>query len=832
MDSDDLRQRAEKIIQDDTLSNNNKVGEVSNLLHELQVYQIELELQNAELRAAQLKNQQLQRRYYTLYHFAPVGYVAVDKDGVITEANLRACEMLGRERKYVLGKPIMNYMMSDSLSDFLDVFDQAFKTPAIQELEVQLRKWIDGNSTPIHTKIHAQMLESEADVQTCLLTLTDISARVAAEQDLIKSEMRFRRAVMDAPQPLILHDAKGEIVLISRLWTDVTGYTLHTMPTVDALLSKLQYPITRHNPTEPDWILDGEIQQEYILKTQLGDELVWVFNHTNLGDLPDGQQISMTIATDITRRKQQERQLAQYNYELETLRGISLAIGSTLNLDDILNHFLNHIQVLVPYHSAQVILKTDTGFEDLKQIVDDLIDPSYLLDTSIFETTLHYEQLKTNLRVIILSDASQAKAWLTTQTTYGLNSWMLIPLVTQGELRGVIALGHLDRNFYTPHHHNLGEAAAQQIASAIANARVYEQIEATVAQRTQELQDNEQQLRAILESIPDTVLRVDPAGIILDAYVQATDDWLTVAQDIIDKSLVEVFSPDLIPWLTWAVEQVLQRATMLTHETQHTSTQLGNQDYEYRVLKATNHDVVIMIRNISLEKRLAQQKDRFIANAAHELRTPITILTTKSYLMQRQPEKMEKHLDAMQAVINHITRIVEDLLDISRINRRNMQFDFQEVDLVALSQQVLSYFRDYNSVKERGLVLSLDAPTEYHHRLDRNRIIQVLLNLLDNAVTYTNSGSVTVRLKPNGKQVQLNVEDTGGGIPQEYLKEIFEPFNRAHRQSTEKGTGLGLAITKEIIEAHGGEIGVTSILGQGTTFTIHLPIYDTDSLRS
>jgi PAS domain S-box-containing protein len=239
---------------------------------------------------------------------------------------------------------------------------------------------------------------------------------------------------------------------------------------------------------------------------------------------------------------------------------------------------------------------------------------------------------------------------------------------------------------------------------------------------------------------------------------------------------------------------------------------------------------VAVFRDFTRETEVDRMKGDFVSIVSHELRTPLT--SVKGYLdlvlmgAAGPPNKQqESFLKIARDNANRLHALVSDLLDISRIESGRMELDVQVVSIPELVEQVASGLR--KEFQDRGLTLTLDIPLDLPGILgDPDRISQILMNLLSNAYKYTNEGGAALKAEAVRGALQVTVEDTGVGIAQEDLQELFTPFFRAEdmavRQQT--GTGLGLSITRSLVEMHGGEIWVESSPGEGSKFSFTLPL--------
>jgi two-component system sensor histidine kinase CiaH len=223
---------------------------------------------------------------------------------------------------------------------------------------------------------------------------------------------------------------------------------------------------------------------------------------------------------------------------------------------------------------------------------------------------------------------------------------------------------------------------------------------------------------------------------------------------------------------------------------------------------------------------LQRQRD-FTADASHELRTPLTLVRGNAELLLRHPnEEIGDYQDVVQDIVDEsdrLGRLVGDLLTLARADAGQLPLTTAPVDLSALAAGLARDFEPVAAAK--GLSLAADIQPGVTVRGDADRLRQLGVILLDNAVRYTAAGSVAVRVATEGHDAVLTVSDSGPGIAAEHLPHLFERFYRtdAARSSAHGGTGLGLAIAKQITDLHGGAIAATSAVGHGSTFTVRLP---------
>ncbi|QRN93262.1 PAS domain S-box protein [Archangium violaceum] len=226
-----------------------------------------------------------------------------------------------------------------------------------------------------------------------------------------------------------------------------------------------------------------------------------------------------------------------------------------------------------------------------------------------------------------------------------------------------------------------------------------------------------------------------------------------------------------------------------------------------------------------------RMRDEFLSVASHELRTPLTSLNLLLHTLQRaastQPDTpftqlVHRNVETGRRQIQRLVRLVEDLLDVSRIAEGRLQPRLEEVDLVSITREVMSRLEPRAATA--GCTLELHAPRPVVGQWDRLRMEQVLMNLVDNALKYGPGRPVRVRVETRENKAVIRVRDEGLGIPPEHQARVFERFERAVSERHYGGLGLGLYISQQIVRAHGGSIRVESTPGVETTFTVELPL--------
>jgi two-component system phosphate regulon sensor histidine kinase PhoR len=237
-------------------------------------------------------------------------------------------------------------------------------------------------------------------------------------------------------------------------------------------------------------------------------------------------------------------------------------------------------------------------------------------------------------------------------------------------------------------------------------------------------------------------------------------------------------------------------------------------------------EMVLVLHDITSMKEVEKIKRDLVSSVSHELRTPLTSIKGFAETLEEEMEGKNRHyVEIIKRNTDRLINIVRDLLLLAQLEEKGAELQIEEVDLKALAEQTMRIFDA--QAKEKNLALRLESPADLPPvHADPFKIEQVLINLLDNAIKYTDKGEVSLALGRSDQDVTITVHDTGIGMPKEKLSRIFERFYVIDKSRSRKtgGTGLGLSIVKHITLLHGGEVSVESSPGAGSHFHIRLPI--------
>lgn len=354
----------------------------------------------------------------------------------------------------------------------------------------------------------------------------------------------------------------------------------------------------------------------------------------------------------------------------------------------------------------------------------------------------------------------------------------------------------------------------------------------TMAERLQhmikEISAERRKIEAIVSGMTDAVVATDKDGQII-LLNRAAEEMLRISRP---QGLGRM-ARDVLPGgrLSSMLEDATRRGRVTAEELPPGS--VGDRVVEAHGAPIRNDQgqaigAVAVLRDVTELRQSERLRRELTANVSHELRTPLTSIKGFAETLldgaMRDEETCRRFLTIIDSEADRLVKLVDDLLDLSRLESKRATLELKPVDLAELVPQAVDKLRPL--AESSGLVLHQAVPGHIVVAADADRLEQVLTNLIDNAIKYTPPGGrVEVRVQPTDGEVEVAVVDTGRGIRPEDLPHVFERFYRADRSRTRGsgGTGLGLAIAKHIVEAHGGRISVYSRLDEGTTFTFTLP---------
>ncbi len=545
------------------------------------------------------------------------------------------------------------------------------------------------------------------------------------------------------------------------------------------------------------------------------------------------------LRAEIAERQRAEAAEREQRQLAEALREATTIINSNLQLDNVLTRILETLNRVMPVELCSILLiengvahsAQSMGYEKhgQQQMIDNLLLP--------VNETANLRQMLTTRQPMVIPDTRNYPGWVDIQQDRWVRSTACAPIIVNEAVIGFLNIDNSQPNAFTQADAERLQAFANQVGIAIENARLYEsiqqhnrQLEARVAARTAELEQKRAELVAILNSIKE--------GVVGTIFVPGTHE---IAEMHINTTLIEMFGYSVDEWRTYKTlpDNVSQGKFEEDLPTAHDT---ADEKGVYEIIRQaqrkdkSSFEVAITVtsicnsagqqigrvtvyRNVSQERELQARQARFVAAAAHELRSPLTAFKTRLDLAHRKPQDMERHLKLLDETANQMERLVNDLLNQARFEHGLIELHPEQIKLQSFIEHVI--LMQQPIAEKKNITLQADIISQPVYLMaDRDRLNQVLTNLIVNAITYTPENSiVTVRLPPpDSNGVLIQIEDTGTGIAPEHLASIFEPFYRIRKVG--QGMGLGLSIAREIVELHGGTISVDSEIGRGTRFNL------------
>jgi two-component system sensor histidine kinase ResE len=367
-------------------------------------------------------------------------------------------------------------------------------------------------------------------------------------------------------------------------------------------------------------------------------------------------------------------------------------------------------------------------------------------------------------------------------------------------------------------------------------ANTFNQMASELHTLIRDLQHERDHLSSVLRSMTDSVISFNAEGEVILTNPQGQhllDDWRDVDWADGDNREPDAHVPGP---LRETFRNVISKGKELTVKIHVKS---GVWSVVMTPLASTNEvrGAVAVLRDVTEEFRVDKMRKDFVANVSHEIRTPLSMVQGYSEALlddiAASPEERKELVQVIHDESLRMGRLVKDLLDLARMEAGYLDMNFQQVDVNALISRVYRKFAALAKDRQIVFTRSAEDATLLLEAADGDRLEQVLTNLMDNALRHTPAGaSVSLDAQriagPKGDLIELKVSDEGQGIAREDLAYIFERFYKADkarkRETSGGGTGLGLAIVKNLVEAHGGTIKVASNPGEGTVFTIMLPV--------
>jgi PAS domain S-box-containing protein len=794
----DLRGRAEEALNQRSMDGRSPLEmsseELLGLVHELRVHQFELEMQNEELSRTREELEHSHERYKALYDFAPVGYVTIDRNGMIRSANLTLAAMLGVERGPLIRHPLSRFVPKSDLGRFFHFLEELKQSAGLHRCEVELRR---NDGTRFFARLEGLTVEgdSEEDEQS-RIAVSDISAQKRAETSRAESEAHYRTIFESAGIGIVRYDIEGRLLAVNPAFAHMLGYAR------GGLTGRTWQELTHPEHVQQDvQRFDGLIACErdhYSTEKRYlhaDGHPVWAnVTVTCLRDEDGTPSYLVGMVEDITERKRVEEALRESEARYRILFSEMIA-GSALH---------------------EVVLN-DRG------------EP---VDSRFLDINPAFERLTGRQREQVIGK-TLLELWPETER-YWID--LVADVARTGEPKR-------EENYFQP----LGryfEVMAFRPAEgqcAVTFTDVTDRREAVEVVRRE--RDN---LIRVFEAMADGVYVADE-----DYNIQYVNSALTREFGLVEgRKCFEYFQDrqEACPWcksqdvfagktVRWEWRSPRNGRTYELIDTPLASPDGGTWKLEiFRDVTERKRTEEALREAKEAAESASRAKSAFLANMSHEIRTPVSGVLGMIELVLRDPSSPNQleYLRAGQKSGRSLLRIIDEILDFSSIEAGRLTVEEEEFDPGAMVNDVAGSLATDAQTKGLELVCQVESDVPERVISDEGRVRQVLVNLVGNAIKFTPEGEVVVRMELDGsgggssptRNLFFFVSDTGIGIPREKMDVIFESFRQVDGSVTRShgGTGLGLAISKRIVEKLGGEIRVASDENEGTTFTFTIPV--------
>jgi PAS domain S-box-containing protein len=547
--------------------------------------------------------------------------------------------------------------------------------------------------------------------------------RRAVNTSLRENVTRFRQALEMSPFPVMIHAEDGEVLQLSRAWTELSGYDMADIPTLAAWTQRA-YGLRHEAMLEQmqTWYdLPGRLadELEHVIRTKRGDTRIWSFSSGPLGRLADGRRLVISAAVDVTERTRSELELRRTNERLGFLfdatsrllasedpgllvEAVYAELAGLMDLDVYFNY-------IVEERGGRQVLR----LASYAGVTEEAVAPVRWLD---YGQAISGTVARRRRRMVVENVQSSDDPLAAVVRGMGVSAYVCHPLIAREELVGTISFGTFRRPSFAADELALLQAVADQVALALERARAYE---------------SERDARQ-------------------------------------------------------AAEQA------------------------------------------------SRAKDQFLAVVSHELRTPLTAVVGYTDLLEADvagslSDAHRRWVVRIRESAWSLANVIDDILTFARTHAQQERVRPEPADPAQVAGEALAMVRP--EAIRKGLALHASIPAApYPVLVDASKLRRILLNLLGNAVKFTDEGEVMLDMQMANGSLRFVVTDTGPGIPADFLDRIFDPFIQvdASETRTKSGTGLGLTITRELTKLLEGSVSVRSTPGVGSVFTVDLPAVPAD----
>jgi signal transduction histidine kinase len=493
------------------------------------------------------------------------------------------------------------------------------------------------------------------------------------------------------------------------------------------------------------------------------------------------------------------------------LYDITRQFASTLDIDEALSNVLDMIVRALGANSGSIFLFDQDGYVSKSILARSDLAPEVKRHAivTVMEQGFTGWVFQNQKSDIIFDTETDGRWVLLPETSIVTRSAMGAPFIRRGKVIGIVIIMHPDPNAFNSRHLLLLEMISTQAAAVIENAAMYAQA------------NNERQmLQAIISGVRDITVVTD----LLDRLILANP----AAQQVLglSQALYGTFLNELIVNESDVIE--FYHSAVNGGDMEKELTLSNHRIYSCAMVKIPEVGWMIGMHDVTALKQLDETKSEFVSHVSHDLRSPLAVIQGYVWLLDQIPrlnKEARGYVKEIYRLIERMSELINNLLDLSQIEM-GIEGDFKDISFTEIVAKAIDGMQAMAEAK--GVKLVAELPMDVLSlRGSPLRLSQVVTNLVGNALKFTPvEGTITVRVAAEGNFATAKITDTGPGIPEEMQSQLFHKFTRLAQKATRtnEGYGLGLAIVKTIVDAHKGQVWVQSKEGQGSTFTVTIPM--------
>ncbi|MBZ0285754.1 MAG: PAS domain S-box protein [Anaerolineae bacterium] len=794
---------------------------------------------------------QSEARFRKLITHIPTGILLQGPKAEMLLSNPKALELLGLTEDQLLGKTSFDPDWNVIHEDGSPFPGETHPVPQAIATRQPMRNVVMGVYRPttasrVWLLVNAEpMLNPDGSVQEVICTFSDITPLKQVEAALQSSEQRLQlinHSILD----LVIYTRNGVIEYISRSLEKMTGYR------VKDWTGRSMYDwLALVHPDDVESLMGAhktareknqDSLNQYRFRCSDG-QYIWI---EVLGSAAHDGDVESTgrvyISRNITERKESEKNLKEsenrlrdllaeaerQRRELALLSEVRTIIGREMNIDALIRIIVETIAEKFGYthtslyllHGETLVLQHYVGYD---QVIREIP-----ISTAVSGRVVR------NREPALVVNASDDPDFI--EVIGSTRSMVCVPLFNGNDVAGVYMIESPDK-VLTKDDLRLLIAMGEHISLALERAQLYTYLE-----------EGKLRYQTVVDNIHDVIFQLDTDG----RWTFLNPAWEDTTGYPVESSLGQSFRAFIHP--DDAAESGQRFKQLVNHQLDYSRRRL-------RYLHRDGHTVWMEVRvwplndidgtplgvsgtltdisshlqaeeralEVASQARTVEALKHFLNAVSHDLRTPLSVLNTSTYLIRRkvdQPDKLIHHIDVVEQEIAHLSTMVEDMVEMSKVDEEMVEFRFIPLYVNDVVRNAVTFLEKISGDKNCILNFVPDATIPVF-KADSDMLYRAIKKLIQNSLQYTpDGGEITVTTKLEGEQVHISVADTGIGIDAEDLPHIFERFYKGDKARTagRGGVGLGLAFVKKIAEAHGGRIGVESTVGKGSTFTMVIPL--------